>query len=126
MPSLQGLLESDADEAIGARQEPIGGQRWAQDVLEEGFAAALVEGSRAGGGVQAEAGFAHGEGMDSPIIGLRLALRRERSRRSPSLRRSAEIRLEPLGPEATLHLFRCDGCARPTRPRVSVVCQTWV
>jgi hypothetical protein len=56
------LLEGDAHQAVGARQEPLVGQRRAQDVLKQGFAAALVEGSGARRGVQAEAAFAHAEG----------------------------------------------------------------
>jgi hypothetical protein len=49
------LLQGDSDEAIGAWQEPFGGDGWAQDVLEEGLAALVVLGTGAGGGVEAEA-----------------------------------------------------------------------
>jgi hypothetical protein len=57
----EGLLQRDADEAVGARQEPFGGNGGPQDVLEEGLAALVVLGTGAGGGVEGEAELADRE-----------------------------------------------------------------
>jgi hypothetical protein len=48
------LLQRDAHEPVGAGEEPLGGQRRAQNVRAEGFPPLLVLGSCAGCGVEAE------------------------------------------------------------------------
>jgi hypothetical protein len=57
----KGLLEEDADPAIGEAKEPVVGQRRTQDVAAQGLAPALVVGVDVGRGVQRKAAEVGGE-----------------------------------------------------------------
>ncbi len=56
------LLEGDAHQAVGGEGDVLGGHRWAEDVLEQGFAGARVVGPGPGGGVEPEAGVVGAQG----------------------------------------------------------------
>src|SRR5262249_49152122 len=57
-------LEGDAHQAVGGEGEVLGGHRWPEDVLEQGFAGARVVGTGPGGGVEPEAGVLGAQGAD--------------------------------------------------------------